>query len=343
MKTQSPLVSVLMPVYNAEAFLRPAIDGILSQTYTNFEFILINDGSTDRSEEIILSYSDPRIKYHKQKNVGVARSLNNGIPMAKGKYTWRHDADDTCLPDKLEKQVNFLEENEQYDLCATQIAFMTENGNIAWKYRQPKAVYFKDKPYVTVQREHFDPYSPITHATVLIKTEVLKSANGYRTEFKTAEDVDLWLRLLHDYKAAVVNTCDYFVRLNKASATQTYGWKNKFYTDLAFEFYDQRTLHGVDDLQKGEPIVLPDAPISTAHKAVTTAKGKHYRSDLLNFLYKVAVDSHDYKEVIRIVKTALRDGWQLSVTWRSLVMPLLGEQALFFLVKSKRLFRINFL
>jgi len=89
-----PTLSVLMPVYNGRDYLRPAIDSILNQTFTDFELIIVNDGSTDDSRSIIEEYSDRRILLINQKNQGVARSLNNGLELAKGKYVRRHDADD---------------------------------------------------------------------------------------------------------------------------------------------------------------------------------------------------------------------------------------------------------
>ena len=137
-------VSILMPVYNGGAYLKQAISSVLNQTYHNFEFIIINDGSTDNTGEIIDSFTDKRILHIKQENQGVARSLNNGLKLVKGEYIWRHDADDKCLPDQLEKQVTFLKQHAEFDLVSTQVAFMTNRGKIAWKYRQPKNDFFSD-------------------------------------------------------------------------------------------------------------------------------------------------------------------------------------------------------
>ncbi len=97
------LVSVVMPVYNSEGFLRAAIDSVLAQSASDLELILINDGSTDRSEEIIRSYSDPRIRYFSQPNAGVAKTLNRGLSLAQGTYIWRHDADDISCPPNWKK------------------------------------------------------------------------------------------------------------------------------------------------------------------------------------------------------------------------------------------------
>lgn len=102
------LVSVVLPAYNAELYLKEAIDSVLSQTFTDFELIILNDGSIDRTEEIILSYNDSRIVYVKnEKNLGLIGTLNKGINLAKGKYIARMDADDICLPERFKNRLIF--------------------------------------------------------------------------------------------------------------------------------------------------------------------------------------------------------------------------------------------
>lgn len=334
-----PLVSVVMPVYNASVFLRAAIESIINQSFKDFELILINDGSTDDSEIIIRSYNDVRIRYKFQQNGGVANALNTGLRMAAGKYIWRHDADDTSLPDKLKQQVEFLEKNPVYALCATQIAFMTERGKIALNFRQPKDHYFDDAPFIEVKREHFNPYSPITHATVLIKRDIIEEFRGFRTEFLTAEDVDLWLRIIQKHKAAVLNSCNYFVRLNKASATKRHGWKNEFYRNLAFKFYDQRERTGKDDLERGIPVVLPKPPASIT--PVEEERGKRFRGDLLHFHYPLNLNAKDYKGAAEIIKYAVADGWKVSATWKAIIIPVLGRPLVKAVVKTKKLLSIS--
>ena len=106
-----------MPVYNTkEEYLREAIESILNQTFTDFEFIIVNDGSTNNAEDVILSYKDERIVYIKQENQGVSIASNNGWNKAKGEYIARMDSDDVSFPDRLEKQIQFLEDNPEYSL-----------------------------------------------------------------------------------------------------------------------------------------------------------------------------------------------------------------------------------
>ena len=110
MYSSQPVISVILPVYNAERFLREAIDSVLKQTFVDFEFIILNDGSTDKTEDIILSYKDPRIRYVKnEKNLKLIKTLNKGVDMARGKYIARMDADDISLPERFEKEVAYLE------------------------------------------------------------------------------------------------------------------------------------------------------------------------------------------------------------------------------------------
>ena len=113
-----PAISVIMPVYNTAAYLHESIGSILNQTFTDFEFIIINDGSSDHSEEIILSYKDPRIVYLKNEvNKGYVFSLNRALKIATGKYIARLDSDDVSLPERLKIQFNFMESHPQVIVC----------------------------------------------------------------------------------------------------------------------------------------------------------------------------------------------------------------------------------
>src|SRR5437868_7347070 len=125
-----PLVSVIMTVYNAQEYLNMAVDSILNQTYKNLEFIIINDGSTDNSGHIIEAYNDPRIKYIPQKNQGLAAALNKGIGLAKGKYIARMDHDDISYQMRLEKQVEFMEDNREVAMAGTSFDLIDSDSGI---------------------------------------------------------------------------------------------------------------------------------------------------------------------------------------------------------------------
>lgn len=320
----SSSVTVLMPVYNGEKYLKLAIDSILAQTFKDFELLIINDGSTDGTQTIIESYKDPRIRVHSQKNQGVAQSLNTGIKLAVGHYVWRHDADDICLPEQLQTQLDFLTAHPNFALVSTQIAFMTDNGKIAHDYKQPKDAFFQNQPFVKVERKQFNPYSPITHATVLIKKEVFNTIGGYRTEFKTSEDTDLWLRIIERYDAAVLHYCSYFVRMNSTSATQVYKKTTSFYRDLAYQYAEERATIGTDPLQRGE--LMLQAIVEEGEIPVLITNGKQFRSDLLNFQYLVMLNAKDYKNSFNIIRASMYSGWKLSSTWKAILYPLLGSK-----------------
>lgn len=337
MSLEAPKVSAIMPAFNAERFIRSAVDSILAQTFQNFELIILNDGSTDSTQSIIEAYSDPRIRIINKENSGVASTLNLGLEKARGEFIWRHDADDVSLPKKLERQMNFLESHPEFILCATQIAFMTERGKVGWNKRQPKSNWLDESEYQEVFFEDFAPYSPITHATILGKRESLLKCQGYRTAFKTAEDIDLWLRLLENGRLAVLNYCDYLVRLSSSSATAVQGWKNHFYRELAKEFYRVRQNGEQDELERTGRIVEPPAPAERETKA--PEQGKLLRNDLLTFHYAVHIDARDWREVMRIIRLALRDGWKLRATYRNIVFPLLPEWFVRLGVSVKSLFK----
>lgn len=127
-----PLISVVMAVYNGADYLVPAIDSILQQTYSHFEFIIINDGSTDDTTKILQHYEqlDERIKVYAQANQGLPISLNRGIRLARGKYIARMDADDISLPERFAKQVEFMESHPEVGVCGTQIKMIGENSYV---------------------------------------------------------------------------------------------------------------------------------------------------------------------------------------------------------------------
>ena len=129
--TQTHLISVLMPVYNTkEVYLRASIESILNQTFTDFELIIVNDGSTNNAEEVVLSYKDDRIKYFKQENQGIVGALNNAWSKASGKYIARMDSDDIAYPERFAKQIKFLEENPEYSLVGSWAKIIPSNNVI---------------------------------------------------------------------------------------------------------------------------------------------------------------------------------------------------------------------
>jgi glycosyltransferase involved in cell wall biosynthesis len=192
-KMKKPLVSVVMTAYNAQEFLNIAIDSILLQTYKNFEFIIIDDGSTDHSGSIIKAYEDKRIKYIHQKNQGQASALNKGIGIARGEYIARMDADDISYPTRLERQVDFLEAKKNIAMVGAGHDFIDEDSGI-----------FAQAYYLTRSQDikmEFLVRNPFAHATVMIRREVLNSVGGYDPN-QPIEDYELWWRVARKYEVA---------------------------------------------------------------------------------------------------------------------------------------------
>ena len=130
-KEKTPQITVLMSVYNCERYLSEAIESILNQSFSDFEFLIINDGSTDNSRNIILSYADPRIRFFEnEKNIGLTHSLNKGLRLATGQYIARMDADDVSMPKRLEKELTFLNQHHSVGLVGTYFNMINENGKV---------------------------------------------------------------------------------------------------------------------------------------------------------------------------------------------------------------------
>lgn len=183
-----PMVTVLMSVYNGERFLKEAIDSILNQTFTDFEFLIINDGSTDRSVEIIESYEDPRIRLiNNEKNLKLIASLNKGISLARGKYIARMDCDDISMPDRLEKEVNFLENSLDYGLVGTYYTVIDGEGKDQYNVSYPSSNELI-KLFLSLN-------CPLAHGSIMGRTELFKQ-NLYGSEESYAvEDYELWTRM----------------------------------------------------------------------------------------------------------------------------------------------------
>lgn len=184
---QNPLVSVLMPVFNGKEFLREAIDSILAQTETKFEFLIIDDGSTDGSAEIIdnAALNDRRIRVVRRENRGLIASLNEGLQLARGRYIARMDADDISLPNRFEQQIGLMSK-ESADLCGCHYLVVDRSGKIVSCSIQPTSP------------EMFPVWlccgTPFAHGSAMIRTDFLrKHGLGYGTEgFAADEDYALW-------------------------------------------------------------------------------------------------------------------------------------------------------
>jgi glycosyltransferase involved in cell wall biosynthesis len=186
-----PLVSVVLPAYNAQQFIASAVQSILDQTFTDFEFIIINDGSTDQTPAILHKFADrdSRIRLISRPNTGYVPALNEGLALARGKYIARMDADDLSLPARFEKQVAYLNANPDCVLIGTNTVQMDRDGDLIGPI--PDIAFGHENINHDLLRRGW----PIVHPAVMIRAAALSVAGTYRPEFCPNEDHDLFLRL----------------------------------------------------------------------------------------------------------------------------------------------------
>jgi glycosyltransferase involved in cell wall biosynthesis len=185
---KNPPVCVVMPVYNRSKYIRQSIESVLQQTFSDFEFLIINDGSTDGSLEIIKSFNDPRIKIVDQENKGLISTLNIGIALSNTKYIARADPDDIWSDrNKLAKQMEYLSKNPDYVLLGTWAKVVDENDKEISRLTQPE----NDLKI----RSRMLTRCCFIHSSVVFSKEAYSKANGYSEQEKYAEDYGLWLRM----------------------------------------------------------------------------------------------------------------------------------------------------
>lgn len=215
---QKPLVSVVMPVYNSEKYIKEAIDSILAQTYSNFEFIIVYDKSTDKTLDIIKSYQDERIKIINGENKGLAAALNKGILSSKGKYIARMDSDDISLPERFEKQVACLNNNPEIGILGTK-AQIIENEAITNRFFLEDFYKYKNHIFEIGIVDVLNT-CVFCHPTVMFNKDILVKDNlFYDNSINGGEDQELWTRAILKTKLAILNENLLQYRVHNSNAT----------------------------------------------------------------------------------------------------------------------------
>jgi len=184
--SECPKVTVFMPVYNGMRFLASSIDSILQQTFRDFEFLIIDDGSTDGSADYLENLSDPRIRVIRQaENLGIRRTYNNGLSQSKGTYIAIMDQDDLSIPTRLERQFEFMESHPDVGLCGTQITLFGDRPAASW------VRYFsQDDLKIALLFEN-----PVCHPSVMLRARVLREHGLEYPDYPFAEEYALWFRI----------------------------------------------------------------------------------------------------------------------------------------------------
>jgi len=185
-----PTVSALMPVYNAEPYLAEAVESILGQTFADFEFLVVNDGSTDRSGAILERYAarDRRIRLTSRPNTGYTVALNQLLDLASGEFVARMDADDVALPQRLERQVDYLRAHRDVVCVGSAVQFIDGAGRFL-RNAHP------GMDHEAIQQRALAGDCPLNHPSIMMRRAAVQAVGGYHPEFEPAEDLDLWLRL----------------------------------------------------------------------------------------------------------------------------------------------------
>jgi len=183
-----PLVTVLLPVYNAEKYLAEAVKSVLDQTFSDFELLVIDDGSTDRSAEILEGFHDSRIRYLKNEtNVKLIRTLNRGLKEARGEFIARMDSDDICFPQRLERQLQFFVREPDTAVVGTFAIRIDETGRHGSLIKRPVGAELSRSAWLP---------TPLLHPTVMMRRSLVDKGFTYDDSCLHCEDYDLWIRLL---------------------------------------------------------------------------------------------------------------------------------------------------
>jgi len=299
------MVSVIMPVYNSEKYVSSAIHSILTQTYTDFELLIFNDGSTDNSREIILQFNDPRIKlFDYDTNAGIVNRLNTGIEEAIGKYIARMDADDISLPRRFEMQVDYLENNPGIGLCGAWIFEITNSDDP----RQKKLYkYVQDHEQICIKLLRHNSFA---HPVVMLRRSILMEHNlRYEQEFFPSEDYRLWIRLKHVTRFYNIpeTLLHYRIHPNQISTLESDNKKsNRIKIELIKEL--------LGDLSEKEEDLYTDI-IKQKYNNSTS-----YLSDLYSFINKIIITNKIKKEYSPALLTR-----EFESIWKSVSRKCIGK------------------
>ncbi len=208
-----PEISVIMATYNRKKYVSRAIESILNQTYKDFEFIIMDDGSDDGSSDVIIQYADKdkRIKYIKQENKGQAHARNTGASHSQCKYIAFMDDDDISIPQRLEKQFKFMEHNPKIDACTAMLEFITSDGkNIRYA-----TIIGNSLPRDNTMLRYAFPLPFILDASTMIKKEAFNACSGFRISSFIIGDIDFTLRFQERFSATIL--AEYLYQYDKSN------------------------------------------------------------------------------------------------------------------------------
>lgn len=247
-----PLISVIMPMRNAEPFVHEAVSSVLAQPGVEMELVVVDDGSTDRSAEIVQSFGDPRIRIVPGPRKGIAAALNAGVAEARGEFFARCDSDDWYAPDRFARQLAFLQNNPAFGAVCGKYTLVTESGKVVLdSVMNTSAEEITNELRTGYGRTHL--------CTYLIRMHYVRELSGFREYFVGTEDSDFLLRLGEQTRIWFEPIHNYTYRLHGESITHTQSHALRdWYERLMVEFQLQRQKLGIDQLQVGRPPPVPN-------------------------------------------------------------------------------------
>ncbi|MFB3389191.1 glycosyltransferase [Flavobacterium sp. LAR06] len=295
-------LSVILPIYNAQQYVSEAIQSILDQTYKDFELILINDGSTDNSIEIIKTFKDPRIVLIDQVNKGLAASLNHGLAVSKGKYIARMDADDIAYPTRFEVQMSYLVKNPEFKLVGSAVEVIDKEGK----------TLCIDAPYTGnafLKKFMNKVGNPFKHPTVIFDRDVVLDLGGYNeTIGKYFEDYFLWVKIAKYHKVEILNEVLLKYRITPGSIMSSI--KNKEFSDFMLRSIHKDTFSKTDQEEmlaiKNREIVDKTSSIELYNKRIQFIKSNRMNRLFLflkkNFNFNTAMNIAIIAKKVRVFK-----------------------------------------
>ncbi|MES2418185.1 MAG: glycosyltransferase family 2 protein [Bacteroidota bacterium] len=238
----NPKLTVLMPAYNAQQYIAEAIKSVLTQSFNNFELLIINDGSTDKTLAIINTFDDKRIRIINQENKGIAAALNTGLSAANTIYIARFDADDICYPDRLQVQYDFMVANPDYSVIGSAADYVDVAKNyvfthlpLAFSNSEIRQLDFRSCPFI--------------HSSVFYKREIILGYGGYNEYAYTFEDHLLWVNLLRKEKVCNLERSLIKVRLNPESITIDEKWRTPQFRKIKYKALQEFTISRANGLK----------------------------------------------------------------------------------------------
>jgi glycosyltransferase involved in cell wall biosynthesis len=300
-------VSIIVPMYNAEDFISATLTSILQERDIPLEVVVVNDGSTDASPELVRAMNDRRVRVIQGPGQGIAAAMNAGIAEARGEIIMRCDADDFYPPHRLSRQVEWLSKHPEFGAVCGGFATVDLKGHTI--------THFKSKGDAREITDDLRSGTTQTHfCTFAVRTEVLKSSGGFRQYFYTAEDIDLQLRLGELCRVWYIPEVQYSYRLHDKSITHTQSnIEREFFESMAREFQRQRLTRGSDDLQRGCPPIPPQVGTKSPKKSA-----EHTQDLLIGSAWHEHQTGHKPQALIIGVRSVITQPSNINA-WRSLL------------------------